>query len=272
MDSPEQKQCKTQLPEANHWNDKLENAVKDIGETSKGYKLMHIKEAQHSIKIYNRLMIVGIVMGPLAGIISGIGASINVETTDPTIPIIATIFGFISGIAVTIIKFGKYDESSNASKQAAARYTSIESNVRRQLGLYRSDRVPATPYMEWLENKYEELFLSAPLIPAGVYDNYLKTSMKLGLCVPNQYNSVITINTEYENAKIDEIKNRSVIEVNTSSIEENIPIAIISPRADSVMAGDKTMKRSTSMLKFPEMNQCSDKMLAYELGRMFRKQ
>ena len=131
------------------WNDKLEMAAKDIGETSKSYKLMHIQEAQLADKTYNRLMIIGIIMGPLSGITSGIGATINTGT-EPIIPIIAAIFGFISGIIVAIIKFGKYDEASNANKQAAARYTSIESNVRRQLGLYRSDRVPAIPYMEWL--------------------------------------------------------------------------------------------------------------------------
>ena len=48
---------------------------------------------------------------------------------DPTFPIIELVLGFLSGIVVASIKFGRYDEVSNANKTAAARYTSIESNV-----------------------------------------------------------------------------------------------------------------------------------------------
>jgi hypothetical protein len=264
------------------WNEKLEMAAKDIGEASKSYKLMHIQEAQRANKTYNRLMIIGIVMGPFSGIASGIGAIINPET-DHTIPIIATVFGFLSGIIVAMIKYGKYDEASNANKQAAARYTSIESNVRRQLGLYRSDRVPATPYMEWLETKYEELFLSAPLLPADVYDKYAILAKKLGLQVPSQYEAVITINTNYEHAKVDEIANSSSIEVNSEDIpvikektddkQNQFPNDIemnnsLRDLSDTEMKGDKKVKRTGSMSPFPQLNQYSDKMLEYEMKRI----
>ena len=244
-----------------NWNDKLELAVKDIGDSCKNYKLLHIYEAQYSNKIYNILMLIGIIIGPLSGLSSGIGTIMNdkYEILNSIIPIINTILGFFSGIVIAIVKFGKYDESSNANKQAAARYTSIESNVRRQLGLYRNDRVSALLYMEWLETKYEELFLSAPLIPFSSYNRF----KKLGINIPEQYDSDITINTEYENIKIKEIINSSDIKINIDK-EDYIPkMNIIEVKKDK-----KKIKRTNTMSQFPQLNQYSDKMLEYEMKRM----
>jgi len=251
------------------WNDKLELAVKDIGDSCKNYKLLHIYEAQRSNKIYNILMLIGIIIGPLSGISSGIGTIMNdeCEVLNSTIPIINTILGFFSGIVIAIVKFGKYDEYSNSNKQAAARYTSIESNVRRQLGLYRNDRVSALLYMEWLESKYEELFLSAPLIPFSSYNRF----KKLGINIPEQYKPNITINTEYENIKIKEIINCSDIKINIDK-EEYIPkMNIVNINNNNNIEGKKDkkkIKRENTMKHFPHLNQYSDKMLEYEMKRM----
>lgn len=268
-----------------NWNEPLENAAKYIGESSKGYKLMHLRLAQTSRKIYNRLMFLGILIGPLGGMVSAIEAFIN-PSVEPISAIIAISFGFLSGIIVAIIKFGKYDEVSNANKQAAARYTSIESNVRRQLGLYRNDRFLAIPYMEWLETKFEEIFLSAPLLPEKSYDNYYIFAKKMGLIIPNHYEGVIHINTEYTDTKINEIKNISSIEVNQLSVidrirkidnkeEQETTTKNISERkssssnSDKELSGEKCIKRTNDFTEFPMLNHCSDKMLEYEIKRMF---
>lgn len=283
----------TPSPEASRdimWNDRLEQAAKNIGESSKSYKLMHIKEAQRATKAYNRLMIFGIILGPLSGVLSALDAAIDTNN-DPTLPIIVTVLGFLAGIIVATVKFGKYGEVSNANKQAAARYTSVESSVRRQLGLYRTDRVLAIPYMDWLETKYEELFLSAPLLPAGAYDRYANIAKKLGLSVPNQYEAVITINSEYEDTKVQAVGNVANIEINvgdspkkeeiSGDVEEggyaSAPSVSVneSPeqRADRLMPtpgikGNKRIRRTGTMAQFPALNECSDKMLQYELKRM----
>ena len=220
------------------WNAKLEQTAKSIGESAKSYKLMHIKEAQRSSKTYTRLMIIGIIIGPLSGVLSAVDAVTNTNN-DPTIPIIITFLGFLTGIIVTIVKFARYEEISNANKHAAARYTSIETNVRRQLGLSRIDRISPLPYMEWLETKYEELFLSAPLLPAEAYDRYANISKKLGLCVPSKYETVININNEER--VTDE---------------------------DNMEEGSMKIKRATFTSQFPGEQNDSDKMLQYELKRM----
>lgn len=267
-------------PETNNtgnWNDKLEQAAKDIGDKSKSYKIMHIEQAQKTSTTYNQLMILGITLGPLSGIISGIGTVIESDT-GPILPIISMVIGFLSGIIVSIIKFGKYDEVSNANKQAAARYTGIESNVRRQLSLYRKDRVDAIEYMKWLENKYEEMFLSAPLLPEDVYDKQVLTVKELGLEIPKKYENTITINKEYETAKIKEVMNNEDIEICVSEDGEeaedkeqgtNKEIHLsVSENDNSNSDKASTILRTRKMANFPELNEYSDKALEYELKRM----
>ncbi len=263
------------------WNSCLEEAAKDIGESSKSYKLMHIQEAQQVTTIYNSLMIAGIVTGPLAGIVTSVGTAISIEgNTMVACNIISIILGFISGIIVSVIKFGRYEEMGNANKQAAARYTSIESNVRRQLSLFRADRVAASPYMEWLEAKYDELFMSAPLLPASAYDKFSNRAEELGLKIPNRYDSVIEINHEYEDARMGEVADQTTISINENpgddvgaassktAISAKWQTAITDVMLSRTMKGEKKVKRTETMSQFPELNECSDQMLRYEMKRM----
>ena len=259
------------------WNECLEQAAKEIGESSKSYKLMHIEEAQEATNIYNNLMIAGIVTGPLAGIVTSVGAAANLDgNTVIVCDVVIILLGFLSGIFVSILKFGKYDEMSSANKQAAARYTSIESNVRRQLSLYRQDRVAAAPYMEWLETKYDELFMSAPLLPASAYDKFTNKAKELGYHIPNRYDTVIEINNDYEDSKLGEVTDQTKIEVNIddNTLEPKQQISQGSRFRDAVMMasqamkGDKKVRRTDTMSQFPQLNECSDQMLQYEMNRM----
>lgn len=243
------------------WNDKIELSAKDIGDNSKGYKIMHLNEAQKNKKKYNILMILGIFLGPIGGIFSAVNSILNPDE-DPVLPILSCLFGFTAGCIITIIRFGKYDETIVANKQAAARYTGIESSVRRQLGLYRKDRVQANQYMKWLESKFEELFLSAPLLPSDAYDEYSILAKSLGIEIPNQYSNTIKINTDYEDHIVNDLSNKEDIRIN---IVEN---QVISEEQIQEESSQKEIKRSAGMANFPELNQYSDKMLQYELKRM----
>ena len=232
------------------WNDELEAAVKEIGDESKGYKIMHIHMAQRATQIYTHLTIAGIVLGPLASLFSSVDSFANPERSVASI--ISIFLGFLSGVTVAIIKFGKYDEVSNANKTASARYTSIESNVRRQLSLQRKDRIPAMTYMDWLETKYEELFMSAPLLPRKVFDNYIYTAKKQGLTVPERYKHNIDIEDGYILSKKEEIADISDIEVAKDTIEDK----------------PKSLIQTSTFSSFADLNQFSDDMLRYEMRRM----
>lgn len=242
------------------WNAKLEAEAKNIGESAQGYKLMHIIQAQYSNKIYKSLMMVGIISGPTVGFIIGINTVIGESLI---LSLIAMIISFLSGIVIAIVKFGKYNEVSSANKKAAARYTSIESNVRRQLNLYRVDRKPSTVYLDWLETKYEEIFTSAPLLPAKTYDEYSPIAKEAGLNVPTRYAKKIDVNTTYEEEKIKEIIGNSDIYVTKDS-----DITQLSPKDVAIDMTPEKMMRTNSMSQFADFNYGSNKMLEYEMARM----
>ena len=242
------------------WNSKLEEAAQSIGQAAQGYKHMHIWQAQEASRKHSCLMGSGIVVGPLASVLSSIGLALGIGA-EPTISVFTIVLGFVSGILVATVKFGKYDEVSNANKSAAARYTSIESNVRRQLSLYRNDRIAAIPYMDWLETKYQELLLSAPLLPPDAYVKFSTYAQKNGLSVPKQYDNMISITAEEAHNVLDTQKIEVVVE------NEGDESASESSKNNKIKIRRK-YKRSSSMAKIPQLNQCSDKMLEYEMRRM----
>ena len=215
------------------WNNKIENVVRGIGENCKNYMKMHMTQARRSNTIYNRLTIAGIVFGPLGGIFTVINEVSGIESTS-VLSIVEIILGFLSGVIVAIIKFGKYDEVSNSNQTTAARYTSLYGNVQRQLSLNKDDRMHALKYLDWLQTKYDELILSAPLISTHIHTKFMSKE-----CENNTkpYDNVININLE------------------TDPVNKVVqPIQI---------------KRSNTIVKSPEINKYSDKMLEYEMQRMF---
>lgn len=244
------------------WNDKLEQAAQSIGQAAQAYKHMHIWQAQRATKRHKYLMGLGIIVGPLASVLQSIALALSLEN-EPEFSVLVIVLGFLSGIIVATVKFGKYDEVSNANKSAAARYTSIEANVRRQLGLYRSDRMPSIAYMDWLETKYEELLLSAPLLSAGIFTKYSEHARSKGLPVPEQYDQLISINKEDERTRVRELSEHTeiIIENDDDKVSEK-------PKSLSITRSESTLKRTGAMAKIPEINFASDKMLEYEMNRL----
>jgi hypothetical protein len=248
------------------WNDKLEVAVKEIGEQSQSYKFMHIMAARSAQNMYIILMMFGIILGPLAGALSGIGAALNPEA-DPTIPIISALLSSVSGIIIAIVKFGKYDEVSSSNKSTAAKYTSLETNVRRQLALYRQDRIDAAHYVEWLANSFDELFAAAPLLSSGIQAEYAEKAKSEGVFVPGSYTRMITINGAYEQEKMKEMTDHTVINIGfeTSQSASSTPST---PAVHIPMQGSTRVERTNTLTPYPELNRFSDGEMAYELKRM----
>ena len=56
----------------NQWNENIENLLHDIRMKSSMYKCIHIKKSQKLKKIYNILMISGIIIGPFSSLSTGI--------------------------------------------------------------------------------------------------------------------------------------------------------------------------------------------------------
>ena len=233
------------------WNDDSEDFIKQITDNIKSYKFMHLQQAQQSYSFYRKLTMGGIIIGPMASILSSINQVLN-PNQNPIIPIIEILLGFLSGIIVAIIKFGKYDEAMNSNQTVVAKYSSLEANISRQMCLYRENRVPSTNYLEWVETKYGDILNSAPIITKNTYNSFVKNATKNGYTVPNRYDSIITINKESLPEIIIQPSTEPTIDNNTTNNDNKL-----------------TTKRNTTMMKLPEINQYSDKMLQYEMKRMF---
>ena len=155
------------------WNSKIEKNIEIIGQKSNTLKIMHLKQALKLSKTYNILMYLGIILGPLAGLVSAIGST-TTECEDIEIfyPITSMCVGFISGIVVAITKFSKLEEKKSHHKLASSKYTNLESNVKRQLLLDPKQRIKPTKYLEWVGKSFDDLFTNSPLLSKYIYTNY----------------------------------------------------------------------------------------------------
>jgi hypothetical protein len=272
----------TEYPDIS-WSKSIEKDVKDIGEKSKGYKIMHIQESRKMSKTYKLLMYTGIILGPISGLLSGIGATLNPDE-HVTFPIISGFVAFISGIVVAITKYGKYEEKVYHHKIAASKYTGLESNVRRQLVLCRPDRINAVQYLEYIGSNFDDLFLASPLVSKCIYDDYVIVAKNNGIVIPDEYGLTIHIDNMYQKDKFDEMRNISVIDVNRSPFSKNLTIEVpvnseqkihtpkssysIQNDGSERLSGNKKVKRTGSVIIFPELNKYSDGRMEYEMKRM----
>ena len=254
------------------WNDNIEKTIKDIGENCKSYKIMHLKTAQYFNQKYETYMKLGIVLGPSAGVLSG--TTVAFEDHSTLLSLIITIVGFLSGVVVAILRFGNYEELGSNHKIAAVKYTSLESNVRRQLALYREDRISAKDYLEWVSSSFDELFSAAPLVPRKQYEKFVKQANDIGLKIPEEYESTIHINELYESKKIEEMSNSSYISINIKETREDKEVydneKVENQYEYDGLKGDKKITRTNTFTNYPDLGKYSDGMMNYELKRMMK--
>jgi len=256
-----------------NWDDKIENNVRDIGEKSKGYKIMHIQSFRKISMKYKLLMYAGMSLGPLAGLLSAIGAIVYPPQDEHIeYAISATCTAFISGIIITIIKNGKFEEKSSHHKLAASKYTSLESNVRRQLVLCRKDRKNASTYLEYVGISFDELFLASPLVTRKIYNDYVVIAKNNGLIIPDEYGLTINVDAEYQKEKYNDMRNVTTIDVNKNDIKlSEIIIDSPNPKRNSnsdSFKGTTEIKRTETFVHFPELNKFCDGKMEYEMQRM----
>jgi hypothetical protein len=253
-----------EMGESVPWVTGLETNILHIGEKAVGYKIMHVKAAQNARRVFNWLMYTAIIIGPLSGFFSGIGATINPEAPT-TFPIVAACTGFASGILVAAVKFGKWEEQIEAHKRAAAHYTSLESNVRRNLAIPRNNRINPVKYIEWVGTSYDDLFKASPLIPATIFEQYTKEAKERGITLPDEYAITVTIDAKYHDTKIDEMMASHAIDVNQKSIDD----PHLEPPPAVKRSGSSLMKRSpNNCIPTTELNKYDNGNMEYEMKRL----
>ena len=247
------------------WNKLIEKNIIDISEKSKGYKIMHIQECRKISFIYDNLMYFGIILGPLSGLISGIGAILNSSSDcaknniQILCPVLAVCIGFISGIVVAITKYGKFEEKNSQHKLAASKYISLESNINRQLTLCRIDRINASCYLEWVGNSFDELFLTSPLVAKKIYNDYIIIASQNGIKVPDEY-SVTFHGKNYQQDELYE----SLVTIQQLDGQKP-PLDGQKPPLDGQKPDNLEFTRNSYV---PDINKFSDNRMGYEMQRM----
>lgn len=255
------------------WNHKLESSAKEIGEMSGTYKLMHLSAARKNQRTGNIYTNIGIFLGPLGSVVEAIDIALN-PPDNLVLPIVGIVLGFVSMLVVSKIKMGNFAAITSAHQETAARYTSLESTIRRQLSLYRPDRVSAKEYMDFIATSYQDLIMAAPLIPKTVYRRYKRRAKRTGLSLPLFYSKTIEIDLEYQKNKIHELTATEEIDVNegqprTNGSEDSPDLENQLHRADanSSLCGKTRVKRGSVLSRFPDLEKYGDHMLRYEMAR-----
>lgn len=151
----------------NNWNSETESVVTQIMDMSKRNRSLHIEEATKANKIFNILTITGMITGPIAGVLAST-KEIVCNTNHVTNTLVITL-SLVSGIIMSIVKYGRYDEMHNKNKEASISYHIIQNNANLQLLLKQEERIDAHKYIEWLQTKYDDIFEKAPLLPTIAY-------------------------------------------------------------------------------------------------------
>jgi hypothetical protein len=201
-----------------NWESQIELVAKSIGENAQGYKFMHIDAARNEVNMYDKVMYLSLIVGPLEIAVNALGMLLNPDGPI-LVPTIAIVLGFLTTVFISIVKFGEFNESAVSHKRAASEYTSLESNVRRQMALPRDVRIDAVAYVNWLGLSYDRVFTGAPLISQKIVDRYTKVADSSGVSIPTLKDVVIDVNTDYEGC-MDKMLNADTIHINTCETSE----------------------------------------------------
>jgi hypothetical protein len=264
------------------WTDKIEDTLKEIGESCTGYKWMNLYAAKRTLRKYNILMYSSIVMGPISGILSAVAT--KYEDYADRLGIIITIFGFLSGVFSAIIKFSKLSDKSSSYKTVSAKYASLEGNIRRQLSISREERVNAGEYLEWISTSFDELFISAPLVSDNIYGEWVEYAKKNGLTIPKELGRFVNTDEKKDHDKIAKLCNIDKIEINRTcqptpketltrleiKINDNIDNNLDGTLSKSTnLSGNLSSKNRQKVYEPTEdLNQYSESRMMYELKRL----
>jgi hypothetical protein len=255
----------------NTWNNAIENVARDIGNKALGYKWMHVNSAESLEFYYDKLSYVNIAISPIIAL--GVLAP-PTTTKITTIKITLGVLAVLNGITSSLLKFWNNIEKSQAHRYTATRYSSLVSNIRRQLSLPYEDRQDGKIYIEWIAREYDQLVAVGPPIDRRCIKRYTKLAKEKNIPVPEQQGGILAIEVINKNDKIPfKIQNRtdtildvgviSSIEVDTVDNKDHIDIKITE---EEQYLNSVPVKSQGTYCK--EIDHYANAMMDYELNRL----
>ena len=239
-----------------NWNTTSEIEMKNIGTMCILYKKKHLESARFCNTMHTILTYLGIILGPLAGLLSALSINDSISIS---------IISFISGLIVSIIKVGRFEKNALLHNSSSSNYTNLEHNIRRQLCLYRKDRINPIQYCEWVSKSFDDIYKSSPVIKIP--------DKKLDIQIAQEMSSF-----KYKDPKPIQEKDKPISLVmpetpSNKSLESKITSNFLEDITKlSIVIPDDTPSNFQEVIsKTPEdilVNTYTDKMMEYEMKRM----
>ena len=155
-----------------HWDNDLEQLIKDECEISYSYYLLHNLSFIRYSKLNNYINIPVMVIGTFTGASSVGSAALFGNTTIASIVIWLIIILLNSLQAIS--SYFKFSQLSEAHKIAAVSYQKVSRYLEIELALPRKERSPARVILKVLKNEIDRLMETSPIIQPVIIDQYNK--------------------------------------------------------------------------------------------------
>ena len=246
------------------WNETTEKVIRDVQNSCKEYKYMHVEACKSASRKYDITMYIIIAVGPISSILAS-----TYDTTDKctsTINQAVQIFLYlITGVLSAIIKFSKFEHKATVHRTTSLKFSSLENNIKRQLTLLPEDRQPADKYLDWVIHSFDELFNSSPIIVDTVFKKWSK-----------ERKENTRASQEHTRASQDPVhlcKEHSGIQKSDETTLHSIPTPVTTPVTTPVperVATSLPSPRPQYPLEELDYNSFSDEKMNYELARLRR--
>ena len=150
---------------ATTWTRTLEEYVSNIGEEAQGFRILHLENAQSYSFYCSVQMYANCALAAASGLAGTLGMLLN---PGPSIlfPVISATIVFLLALTGPLFSQQKYDQLELTHRQAAAKFASLEGNVRRCMALPAQHRVPPGPYTSYIDSALKVNTESAPPLSA----------------------------------------------------------------------------------------------------------
>lgn len=147
--------------EVKSWSETVEKTIREMCENCEKNRARNSAEAVRLLTYYNALVYTVIALNPIASIIY------NTLGEAASAVVLINLSLFLVSVLSGWIKYAKFEERAFVHNSFAARFSSLKSNIERQLSLAQEERILAGEYFEWVSESYDELNSSAPLFIGG---------------------------------------------------------------------------------------------------------
>lgn len=180
-----------------HYNERLEEYFKIIGEKANGLSILHKKSEEYFSYKSNLINIPVIILGTINGSISIGSGSLFGGSSFASVGV--GLVALITALLTTINSYFAFSEKTEGHRISGLSYAKLFRFLEVELALPRAERMSADDLMKYVKNEFDRLAEVSPSIPPKVIDeNRGLFSRYTDVAIPNEMNGLekITVYTQ----------------------------------------------------------------------------